>query len=135
VEAESGFKIINLFKAARLAGRLSDRSRKCRHCGGGGASALGTLYGVTFDVWREPQFIVDANGVESLNEKGKGRLAWKDIAMVRLVDDALRVTSTGGAAISVKIKEIDKKPPEIFAAIGRHRPDVLPADGRRAATT
>jgi hypothetical protein len=85
---------------------------------------LGVLNGI---YWREPQLIVDANGIESRSKDGKGRLAWADIASVRVIDDVLRVNGSGGADISVPADGIDKTVDEVLAAIARHRPDLLPA--------
>jgi hypothetical protein len=90
---------------------------------------LDNLYG------REKLFIVDADGIESLSEKGKGRLSWKDIATVRVADDVVRVNGAGGKDIGVGTDEIDKDTKEIFAAIARHRPEVLPAENRPAGAS
>ena len=94
-------------------------------------AVLGALYST---LWRDPQLIVDANGIERSSAEGKGRLAWKDIMTVRVIDDDLLVIGTGSAHLSVKTKEIDKSVPEIFSAIARYRPEVLPADKRGAAS-
>ena len=135
VEATQGLKVINLFKAALawLADYPIVRGSVVI-----GVGALFLLLGLFLALhalfWRDPQLIVDANGIESLSEEGKGRLAWKDIAAVRVIDDILRVTGTDGVDLSVKTKEIDKSTKEIFAAIARHRAEVLPADASRPAT-
>jgi len=80
---------------------------------------LGVLNGI---YWRKPQLIVDANGIESRSDDGKGRLAWADIASARVIDGVLRVNGSGGADISVATGAIDKSVDEVFAAIARHRP-------------
>jgi hypothetical protein len=78
-------------------------------------------------LWRKPMLIVDANGIESLSEKGKGRLAWKDITAVHQVEKTLLISGAGpGAVISVGTGEIDKTVKEIYAAIACHRPEILP---------
>ena len=87
-------------------------------------ATIGILHGI---YWREPQLIVDANGIESRSDDGEGRLAWDDIASVRASDGVLRVNGNGGTDISVATDEIDKSVNAVFAAIARHRPDLLPA--------
>jgi hypothetical protein len=83
-------------------------------------------------LWRKPLLIVDADGVESLSEKGKGRLAWKDISAVHEIEKTLVINGAGpDAMISVGTEEIDKTVDEIYAVIAHHRPEVLP--GRQAA--
>jgi hypothetical protein len=86
------------------------------------------LLGVLNNIyWREPQLIVDAAGIESRGDEGKGRLAWPDIASVRVIDGVLRVSGAGGTDISVATGDIDKDVGQIFAVIARHRPELLPA--------
>jgi hypothetical protein len=92
-------------------------------------AVLCILHGI---YWREPQLIVDANGIESRSDDGKGRLAWAEIVSVRVNDGVLRVNGSGGADISVATGDIDKTANEIFAAIARHRPELLPTDSRLA---
>ena len=93
-------------------------------------AGVGVLYGI---YWREPQLIVDANGIESRSDDGEGRLAWDDIASVRASDGVLRVNGKAGTDISVATDDINKTVDEVFAAVARHRPDLLPAGSRLAA--
>jgi hypothetical protein len=77
--------------------------------------------------WRDLLLIVDAAGIESLSGEGKGRLAWKEVSTVRVVDGVLRVNGTSGRDISVAIGEVDKSRAQILAAISRYRHDALSA--------
>ena len=135
VDSGRGLKIINLIKTALASLADYPTVRGSIIIAVGALSLLlGLFLALQSIFWREPRLIVDANGIECFDEEGKGRLAWNDIASVRVIDDVLRVSGRGGSDISVKTKEIDKSVKEVFAAIGRYRPDVLPADPPRPAT-
>ena len=55
------------------------------------------------------------------------------LTKLRASDGVLRVNGKGGTDISVAIDDVNKTVDEIFAAVARHRPDLLPAGGRLAA--
>jgi hypothetical protein len=95
--------------------------------------AFALLGGLNNIYWREPRLIVDAAGIEIRSDEGKGRLAWPDIASVRVIDGVLRVSGAGGTDISVATGDNDKDVAQIFAAIARHRPELLPAGTGAAA--
>jgi len=95
-------------------------------------AGIGVLALLDAIYWRAPRLVVDTDGIESLSERGKGRLAWKDIASVRVIDGILTVSGSAGNDVSVKIADIDATADEVFAAVARHRPQLLPADKRGA---
>ena len=127
----SGHGVIKLLKA--MVSWLSDKvSPTVRGSIIIGVGALLLLLAIMIVIdaifWRKPKLIIDADGIESLTDDGKGRLAWKDITGVHEVEKTLLITGAGpGATIKVGTKEIDKTVKEIYAAIRRYRPEVLPA--------
>jgi hypothetical protein len=129
-----GFGGLALGALKWLSTLVSPTVRGIAIIGAGVLALLFAVFGMLRNMyWRDPMLIIDANGIESLDGKGKGRLAWKDVATVRVVDDVLRVNGAGGNDISVETEDLDKDEEAIFSAIRRHRPDVLPDDSRAAA--
>jgi hypothetical protein len=84
-------------------------------------------------LWRETVLIVDADGIEGTSEETTTRLPWKDVTAVHEVDKTLLICGQGpDAAISVGTGGIDKTVKQIYAAIARYRPQVLPGHDRAA---
>jgi len=130
-----GWMKLVLEAIAWIGGHTSPGLRATIFIGLGAVCLAIALLGVLNNIyWREPQLIVDAAGIESRSDKGKGRVAWPDIASVRVIDGVLRVSGTVGTDISVAIGDIDKDERQIFAAIARHRPGLLPASTGAVAT-
>jgi hypothetical protein len=95
--------------------------------------ALATLVVLEALLWRKTVLIVDADGVEGVAGEGANRLAWKDITAIHEVDKTLLICGrTPEDAITIGTGELDKTIKQIYAAIARYRPEVLPAHDRPA---
>jgi hypothetical protein len=84
-------------------------------------------------LWRKTVLIVDADGIEGASDEGTTRLAWKDITAVYEDDQTLLICDRDpDPAISIGTDELDKTVKQIYAAIARYRPEVLPGHDRTA---
>ena len=86
-------------------------------------------------LWRKTVLIVDADGIEGAAGEGTTRLAWKDITAIHEVDKTLLICGrVPEDAITIGTGELDKTIKQIYAAIARYRPEVLPGhDGTTRA--
>lgn len=76
-------------------------------------------------IWPSRVLVVDHNGIESMSDKGKGRLAWRDVMKVRQIDNTLHISgSVPTRDISIEIDSIDKTVSDILLAIRGRRPDL-----------
>jgi len=77
-------------------------------------------------IWPSRVLVVDHNGIESMSDKGKGRLAWRDVMKVRQIDNTLYISgSVPTRNISIEIDSIDKTVSDILLAIRGRRPDLV----------
>lgn len=78
-------------------------------------------------IWPDRRLVIDKEGIETFGG-GAGRLAWNNIASVSQVGKLLAFTSVDGRKIlGADTSEINKSVRQIHAAIGRYRPDLVPA--------